>query len=306
MEQSPVNDLDNAKQPKSTLGVMFRGACMGLAELVPGISGGTIAFVTGIYAELVGTLARFGPASIVQLAQPKAFWQQHNLGFLLSLGVGMGLGIIMLAPGVRFLLANAAPLLWAFFFGLIWASVIFIGRARSRQGLRSYGSLGLLLGFGFLLLPMGQIESTWLTLFVGGAIAVCAWILPAVSGSFVLLLLGLYDDVIIAISELDLMSLSAVALGCATGLALFVRALSWLLQHHEDRLLSLLTGFMAIALAKLWPWQDADAKVFFEGLLWPDQYVALTGQSDYVIWVGPAAMLGFLALWLLQRVTRQA
>ena len=279
---------------------------MGLAELVPGISGGTIAFVTGIYAQLVGTLQRFGPASIVQLGQPKLFWQQHNLGFLLSLGFGMGLGIILLAPGVRFLLANAAPLLWAFFFGLIWASVIFIGRARRRQTLRSYGSLGLLLGFGFLLLPTGQFESSWLSLFIGGAIAVCAWILPAVSGSFVLLLLGLYDDVIVAISDLELMSLSAVALGCLTGLALFVRALHWLLKNYEDRLLSALTGFMAVALAKLWPWQDADAKVFFEGLLWPDQYAALTGQSDYVIWVGPTAVLGFLALWLLQRVTRQA
>ena len=98
------------------------------------------------------------------------------------------------------------------------------------------------------------------------------------------------------------MSLSAVALGCATGLALFVRALSWLLQHHEDRLLSLLTGFMAIALAKLCLGKMLTLR-FFEGLLWPDQYAALTGQSDYVIWVGPAAVLGFLALWLLQRVT---
>ena len=306
MSDSSDNDLGFSENSKISLGIMFRGACMGLAELVPGISGGTIAFVTGIYAQLVGTLARFGPASIVQLGQPKLFWQQHNLGFLLSLVFGMGLGIILLAPGVRFLLANAAPLLWAFFFGLIWASVIFIGRARSRQTLRSYGSLGLLLGFGFLLLPTGQFESSWLSLFIGGAIAVCAWILPAVSGSFVLLLLGLYDDVIVAISDLDLMSLSAVALGCLTGLALFVRALHWLLKNYEDRLLSALTGFMAIALAKLWPWQDADAKVFFEGLLWPDQYAALTGQSDYVIWVGPTAVLGFLALWLLQRVTRQA
>ena len=306
MSDSSDNDLGFSENSKISLGIMFRGACMGLAELVPGISGGTIAFVTGIYAQLVGTLARFGPASIVQLGQPKLFWQQHNLGFLLSLVFGMGLGIILLAPGVRFLLANAAPLLWAFFFGLIWASVIFIGRARSRQTLRSYGSLGLLLGFGFLLLPMGQFESSWLSFFIGGAIAVCAWILPAVSGSFVLLLLGLYDDVIVAISDLDLMSLSAVALGCLTGLALFVRALHWLLKNYEDRLLSALTGFMAIALAKLWPWQDADARVFFEGLLWPDQYAALTGQSDYVIWVGPTAVLGFLALWLLQRVTRQA
>ena len=179
-------------------------------------------------------------------------------------------------------------------FGLIWASLIFIGRARSRQGLRSYGSLGLLLGFGFLLLPMGQIEYLAYAL-CRGAIAVCAWILPAVSGSFVLLLLGLYDEVIIAIPSL-IDALSAVALGCATGLALFVHTLSWLLQHHEDRLLSLLTGFMAIALAKLWPWQDADAGVF-------EVYFGQTSTRDYVIWVGPAAMLGFLALWLLQRVT---
>ena len=206
----------------------------------------------------------------------------------------MGLGIIMLAPGA-ISIGQCSAIAVGVLFGLIWASVTFIGRARSRQALRSYGSLGLLLGFGFLLLPMGQIESTWLTLFVGersryvhgscqrypAVLYCCSWGCGE-------------DEVIIAISELDLMSLSAVALGCATGLALFVRALSWLLQHHEDRLLSLLTGFMAIALAKLWPWQDADAKVFFEGLLWPDQYAALTGQSDYVIWVGPAAVLGFV------------
>ncbi len=279
---------------------------MGVAELVPGISGGTIAFVTGIYAELVGTLARFGPRSVPLLAQPQRFWQHHNLTFLSSLALGMGIGVVALAPVVRFLLTTAAPLLWSFFFGLICASVILIGRSRSRVALLSYGSLGLLLGLAFLLLPIAQIEASWLTLFIGGAIAVCAWILPAVSGSFVLLLLGLYDDVIVAITEFDLVLLSAIALGCAAGLALFVRLLSWLLKYHEDRLLALLTGFMAMALAKLWPWQNAQAQRTIDALLSPEEYALLTGQTDYLLWVGPAALLGFMALWLLQRVTRQS
>ena len=291
---------------KTPFGVAFRGVCMGLAELVPGISGGTIAFVTGIYSELVTALASFGPQSIALLRRPRAFWQHHNLGFLLSLAIGMGVGVLALAPVVRFLLAHAAPLLWAFFFGLILASVFFIGRARSRPVLLRFGALGVILGTAFLFLPIGQMQGSWLALFLGGAIAVCAWILPAVSGSFVLLLLGLYDDVIVAIADLDFVKLSAVGLGCAVGLASFVRILSWLMQHHEDRLLSLLTGFMAVALAKLWPWQNSDAGTLMQSLLSPAEYASLTGQSAYLVAVVPAFAAGVIVLWLLQRVTRQA
>ena len=279
---------------------------MGLAELVPGISGGTIAFVTGIYTELVNSLASFGPQSLVLLRRPQAFWHHHNLGFLLSLAVGMVVGVLALAPVVRLLLAHAAPLLWAFFFGLILASVVFIGRARTRAVLARYGTLGIILGAAFLALPTGQVQGSWLALFIGSAIAVCAWILPAVSGSFVLLLLGLYDDVIVAIADFNFLKLSAVGLGCAMGLASFVRMLSWLMQRHEDRLLSLLTGFMAVALAKLWPWQNADAGSLLESLLWPAEYTSLTGQSAYQMGVLPAVAAGVVALWLLQRVTRRA
>ena len=273
---------------------------------MPGISGGTIAFVTGIYSELVTALASFGPRSIGLLRHPQAFWQQHNLGFLLSLAAGMGAGIVALAPVVRMLLAQAAPLLWAFFFGVILASVVFIGRARAPLTLLRYGTLGAILGVAFLSLPIGQLQGSWLALFIGGAIAVCAWILPAVSGSFVLLVLGLYDDVIVAIADLDFLKLSAVALGCAVGLASFVRLLSWLIAHHEDRLLSLLTGFMAVALVKLWPWQNSDAGTLIESLLWPAQYVSLTGQSAYLLGVLPAVALGVIAFWLMQRVTQPA
>ena len=301
---TPTSTVQSAQVTR--LGVVFRGVCMGLAELVPGISGGTIAFVTGIYTELVNSLASFGPQSLVLLRRPQAFWHHHNLGFLLSLAVGMVVGVLALAPVVRLLLAHAAPLLWAFFFGLILASVGFIGRARSRAVLARYGTLGIILGAVFLALPTGQVQGSWLALFIGSAIAVCAWILPAVSGSFVLLLLGLYDDVIVAIADFNFLKLSAVGLGCAIGLASFVRMLSWLMQRHEDRLLSLLTGFMAVALAKLWPWQNADAESLLESLLWPAEYASLTGQSAYLMGVLPAVAAGVVALWLLQRVTRRA
>ena len=112
---TPTSTVQSAQVTR--LGVVSRGVCMGLAELVPGISGGTIAFVTGIYTELVNSLASFGPQSLVLLRRPQAFWQHHNLGFLLSLAVGMVVGVLALAPVVRLLLAHAAPLLWAFFFG---------------------------------------------------------------------------------------------------------------------------------------------------------------------------------------------
>ena len=306
MQDSDISTSTSRATQTTPIGVALRGVCMGLAELVPGISGGTIAFVTGIYTELVSALASFGPQSIGLLRRPRAFWQHHNLGFLLSLAAGMGAGIIALAPVVRLLLAQAAPLLWSFFFGLILASAVFIGRARAPLTLLRYGTLGAILGVAFLSLPIGQMQGSWLALFIGGAIAVCAWILPAVSGSFVLLLLGLYDDVIVAIADLDFLKLLAVALGCAVGLASFVRLLSWLIAHHEDRLLSLLTGFMAVALVKLWPWQNSDAGTLLEGLLWPAQYVSLTGQSAYLMGVLPAVALGVIALWLMQRVTQPA
>jgi len=306
MQESDISPATSEPTQTTPIGVALRGVCMGLAELVPGISGGTIAFVTGIYSQLVTALASFGPQSIGLLRHPQAFWQQHNLGFLLSLAAGMGAGIIALAPVVRMLLAQAAPLLWAFFFGVILASVVFIGRARAPLTLLRYGTLGAILGVAFLSLPIGQLQGSWLALFIGGAIAVCAWILPAVSGSFVLLVLGLYDDVIVAIADLDFLKLSAVALGCAVGLASFVRLLSWLIAHHEDRLLSLLTGFMAVALVKLWPWQNSDAGTLIESLLWPAQYVSLTGQSAYLLGVLPAVVFGVIALWLMQRVTQPA
>ena len=186
------------------MGIFFRGMAMGVAEVVPGISGGTIAFVTGIYLELVGTFARFRGSSLGILfkAGPREFWRVHNLTFLALLGIGMVLSVGLFARLIGVWLEVVPPLVWGFFCGLIAATVVHIGRGRPVRLLVTYGALGLLIGLLMLLLdPLGRQDSLWV-FFFGGVIAVCAWLLPAVSGSFFLLILGLYAPVLEAINEL--------------------------------------------------------------------------------------------------------
>ena len=153
---------------------------MGLAELVPGVSGGTIAFISGIYYRLVGALASFGPGSLTMLRHPSRFWQHHQLGFLTTLAAGMGAGILIFARLIGFMLEAAAPVLWAFFFGVIAVSVYQIGVARRFRNLLVFGGLGLVLGFGFLSLPPQDFSGSLTALFFAGMVAVCAWILPGI------------------------------------------------------------------------------------------------------------------------------
>lgn len=292
------------KPSKSVPGIVGRGLIMGIAEVVPGVSGGTIAFVTGIYEDLVNSLARFGPASVVMLGEPKQFWAHHNLRFLLSLAAGMALGVVTFARLMHYLLANFEPAVWGFFCGVILMSVFIIGRVRARGALLVWGPLGFIAGISLLFLPVGPSQTGLLQVFAGGAVAVCAWLLPAVSGSYVLLALGLYESIIGAIAGFDLTTLGTLALGCATGIILFARLLAWLMRHYTEQLLSLLTGFMLGAVAKLWPWQpDAEAGGFV-ALATPQQYVDATGSPDFLPWVVLMALIGGALLWLMTRVSR--
>jgi putative membrane protein len=288
------------------LGVFFRGTLMGMAELVPGVSGGTMAFISGIYFRLIAGLASFGFGSIRLLTDPREFWQHHQLSFLLALGLGMGMGIAGFARVIGYLMEHAQPVLWAFFTGVIIVSVYQIGSARHKKNLLVFGTLGLMLGLGFLLLPAQNLSGSLVALYFAGMVAVCAWILPGISGSFVLLLLGLYADVIVAVNALDLTFLLVLGAGCASGLLLFTRALSWLLANFEDPLLALLTGFMATALIKLWPWQQSGLSAqgawqnLFAPLLWPSQYAAEVGADFVWVALGAAAM-GGMGVWLLSK-----
>ena len=278
--------------------LMLRGVAMGLAELVPGVSGGTIAFVTGIYEELVGTLARLRPAALAMLfrAGPAACWRHYNLGFLAALAAGMMVAVVTFARVFEYLLDHVPTLVWAFFFGLIAASVVQIGRARAPSDLLGYGAVGLGAAAALLTLGVGAGPAPLWMFFVGGMIAVSAWLLPAVSGSFLLLVLGLYEPVLRAFNAGEWLIPGVLALGCLVGLLVFSRLLHWLLGRIREPLLAGLTGFMAGSLYRLWPWQAEGS------MLGPGAFEAATGQPPLLLATLGAALLGVVALWLLSRL----
>lgn len=294
------------------LGLYLRGMAMGLAELVPGVSGGTIAFITGIYMELVATIRGAGEILVRHLPRGDlaGAWKHANGGFLLALGAGMATGILSLARIVSWLLENRELQIWGFFFGLILASVLFVGRsARPFTGARiALVAVGVAAGAAAAFATALTIPVNSVTLFLGGMVAICAWVLPGVSGSFVMLLLGLYPTVVGAIAELDLKVLGVLAAGCGVGLLLFARVLGWLLDRFYRGTLALLCGFMAGSLMGLWPWRLPVAVV--EGkpvgvrLLLPGDYAQAAGADPAVGGVVLAFLLGLAVVGLLDVLSR--
>lgn len=264
-EDLPKDDAEarELRNPRAWFGLWLRGAAMGVAELVPGVSGGTIAFITGIYRELLATIRAYDHRLLALLlgGRWRASWQQGNVGFVLVLLFGMASSLVSLAAVVQWLFVAHEILVWSFFFGLITASVIFVGHAVAPWTSTRWLLAMLGLVFGMTVSQLGGLppaDGAWLTM-VSGAVAICAWILPGVSGSFVLLMLGQYQRVIRAISELDLAFLAVFGAGCALGLLLFSRLLTWLLRRYYGATLALLCGVMAGSLQRLWPWQQVQS-----------------------------------------------
>ena len=295
--QSPGSVPPVQRSPLQWLGVLLRGAAMGIAEVIPGVSGGTIAFISGIYDELLGSIARFGPASVGELFSRglARFWQSHNLGFLLALLAGMGLSLVTIARLVKSALESTPPLVWAFFFGLIVASVVFLLRDLELRRALPFALIGLALGVTLALLPHASFQVSWWMLVLGGMVAVTAWILPGVSGSFMLLLMGLYPAVLAAVAEFNVVLLASLVLGCGLGLLLFARALMWLLARYRAPVLGGLTGIMAGSLLKLWPWQGTAGE-----LLAPAEYAVQIG-APLLPGVCAMALAGLLAVAVLAR-----
>ena len=253
--------------------VAVKGACMGAADVIPGVSGGTIAFIMGIYDEFVGSLASINAEALRLLFKGRfsAFWKHINGSFLLSLVIGIGISIIALAGLMQMLLSDFPIQTWAFFFGLIVASSLFIIRGISGWKLRE----GLLLLFGILLgavictlSPTQTPDGLWF-IFLSGALAICAMILPGISGSFILLILGKYEYVLGAISGLvagvdpgrNLLILGVFGLGAIIGILAFSRFLHWLLARWQKETMIVLAGFIIGSLVKIWPWSNAEAIV---------------------------------------------
>ncbi len=293
--------------PGHWLGLYAKGAAMGVAEVIPGVSGGTIAFITGIYPELLRTLAQLHPGALPVLWRQGIgyFWRVFNLNFLLVLGLGMLSSLVLLAQLLQHLLATVPILVWAFFFGLILASCIDIGRQNTLWHLATSGALGLVLGLGLALLaPAQQLEPGNLLLFVGGAIAITAWLLPGVSGSYLLLLMGLYPAFVAAVAGMQLAVLLVLGSGMLVGLMLFAQVLAWLLRHYYYPLLALLTGFMGGSLLTLWPWRTPRADGGQPVMPWI--YARLTQDDPLLGWALACLLLGMLTVYLLTLVRQPA
>ena len=268
---------------KNYLTVGIKGACMGAADVIPGVSGGTIAFITGIYDQLVGSIASINAEAFRLLLQRrfKDFWRHINGGFLLSLIAGIGLSVITLAGLMQMLLTTYPIQTWAFFFGLIVASSIFILRGISGWHLREYLMviLGVLLGATVCTLSPTQTPDGLWFIFLSGAIAICAMILPGISGSFILLILGKYQYIMGCISDLvsgtdvtrNLLILGVFAAGALVGIIGFSKLLHWLLARWNKEVLIVMAGFIIGSLVKIWPWGNPEAMLQAEragGLLW--------------------------------------
>ena len=256
MSDLPGNDSPAA--PHSPPGVFARGLAMGMAEAIPGISGGTIAFITGIYDELLASIASFSHTSVSTLLRdgPGAFARRHNLVFLGVLVLGMAVGLPLTLMLVVGLLETHAAYVTGFFFGLIAASVCQVGRQSSWRWLLTMGLVGGLAGVLLGTLDGASPGLGTTVVFVAGALAATAWILPGMSGAFVLVLLGLYEPMAEALLGADLAVLATFGAGLAVGLVGFSKLLHWLLGKARGAVLALLTGLMAGSLAQLWPWRE--------------------------------------------------
>ena len=293
------------------------GMVMGAAEVVPGVSGGTIAFISGIYERLINAIKQFTPYLILRLKDEGLIstWHSVDATFLLVLFSGMGVSILIFASAVSYLLHNEPIAIWSFFFGLVLVSTLVVSRELESFAVEAGIGIGIGVVIGVVITQLVPIalEPTPLMLFVGGSIAVCAWILPGLSGSFILLLLGLYSFVIDAIKSFDLLNLVFLGLGMVIGLVSFSKLLSRLFARFRNETLSLLLGFMLGSLVKLWPWKnttsyqikaDGGQIPLVQEPVLPNIYSNLTGQDAEIMTAVGCALVGGALVLMLQKAAR--
>ena len=265
-----------------------RGAAIGLAEVIPGVSGGTLAFITGIYYQLIESIKSFDLEFFGLLLSGKfiAAWEKVNGKFLLPLLLGMLVGLVIGILLISELLESHPPVVWGFFFGLILASSWYILRRIEGFNLRLalFVGIGTLIAYGITTLSPAEGSSAYPAIFLSGSIAICALILPGISGSFILLLMGMYTMILsearsfIQFRDFDaLLVLIVFVAGALLGLLVFTRLISWLLNHYQKTVYALLCGFMIGSLNAIWPWRDPVLFLDAEGNIIPSAF-PLTGD----------------------------
>ena len=285
-----------------------KGLAMGAADIVPGVSGGTVALVTGIYERLIKAIKSIGIDTVRILFQDgiKAAFKQIDGAFLVTLFTGILTSIVIFSRILHFVIEHYPMVIWPIFFGLVLASSIYVGREVKHWNVPRLGLLliGVIIAATISLSSATQVEVTPLSLFLAGALAICAMILPGISGSFILLLLGMYGAVITAVKTFDMASLAVFALGCIVGLMLFSRFLVWLLARFHQGTMALLTGFMLGALLKLWPWKEVlSYRINSKGISVPfiETPIAPWQHAEpQLLTVFVAALCGFIVVFALE------
>ena len=300
---------------KDYLLLLLKGLAMGGADVVPGVSGGTIAFITGIYEELLNSIKAVNLVSLKLLftGRFKEFWQAINGTFLLVLFSGILISIKSLASLLIFLKDVHPIQLWSFFFGLIMVSAIVVLRQIKewKWHVILVGLVGILIAFIITTLTPAQTSDSPLMIIFSGALAISAMILPGISGAFILLILGKYEFILTGLSELDFAVIGLFLLGCVIGLVSFVRVVSWLLSKYHDAAIAVLAGFMMGSLNKLWPWKQTleyrlnshgeQVPLIDENIL-PHRYYEITGNDPVIIQAVLFMAIGFFIVVIIEKI----
>lgn len=295
------------RNPKDYGLLVLKGMGMGAADVVPGVSGGTIAFIVGIYEELIDSIKSINAASLKMLLTGKiaAFWKAINGSFLLSIVAGIGISIFSLAKIITYLLVHHPILVWAFFFGLVLASTWFVSKDIRQWNWKTVVSflLGAVLAYYITVATPAETPTNLLFIFLCGAIAICAMILPGISGSFILVLLGKYFYIMEAVKTFNIPVMLVFMAGAAIGITTFSRILSYALRKFHDITIAVLGGFMLGSLNKVWPWKKVletytdshgEIKPLVETNILPDH---LVGEAVGLM------LLGFFLVYFLEKLS---
>ena len=282
----------------------LKGMAMGAADVVPGVSGGTIAFIAGIYDELINSIKSINIHSLKLLFTGKiaAFWKAVNGNFLFALLLGIAISVFSLAKLITYLLLNEPVLVWSFFFGLVLASTWFVTKDIKGWNWKTVAGFvgGAVIAYYITVATPAETSTNLMFIFLCGAIAICAMILPGISGSFILVLLGKYFYVMEAVKTLDLVVLGVFAFGAALGITSFSRVLSYALKNFRNITLSVLSGFMLGSLNKVWPWKEVEKlvsdghEVMIEHNIAPNTEVA-----EAVVLM----LIGFILVYVLEKIS---
>jgi putative membrane protein len=291
---------------------------MGAADVVPGVSGGTIAFITGIYEELINSIKSVNLHALKLFFSFRlaAFWKAINGNFLISVLLGIGISIFSLAKGLEYLLHHYPILVWSFFFGLIVASAIYIARTIKKwdTGTAVAGITGIVVAYFITVISPAEANTTWLFIFISGSIAICAMILPGISGSFILVLLGMYKFILSAVGDLNIPVLLVFIAGAAIGIIAFSNLLSWLLRKFHHLTIAILAGFMVGSLNKIWPWKQVtdtfidrhgEVRALAEKNIMPGTYENVTGNEAWLLGAILLAIVGFALIFVVEGLTKQ-